>query len=348
MCMRKTFAFFSIVLLLSCGDKETDLSSDVPLKPNEFVAAFRLLDNGFAANDKEIVAMADSVNINARHLKKFIPDSIINNFLEGDKKASFRALGRIHKNDETYLLLVSIKNKLPSLFVVVLDLKNNYLASKKLYTVLKNDTYTYNLNVNREPTFFVSRETTVNEKELKYTKLGWAYNNKNFIVVVKESNERSEKITNLVNPIDTFKRDNLYSGNYAEDDRNFIAIRDGRTKQEYLFFLHTEKNDGACNGELKGEMKLTDSTHAIYMIGGDPCVIDFTFGRNSIVIKEKGSCGNRRGMDCFFDDTYAKKKEPKKKIEKSKLVKVPKTNVAQLLLQPKPKKSTKKILPLKP
>lgn len=314
--MKKIVAYFSLIFLLSCGDKQTDLSVDEPIKPNEFVAAFPLLEKNFSAFDNEILSLADSIKIHPRHLNRFIPDSIINSLADGEKKYAFHALGRIQKNEEIYLLLVSVRNKLPSVFVVALDKKNNFLASKKLYAVSKDDKYSYNLTINKEPTFFVSKEKTTSEKEFKFSKVGWAFMNKSFIAVVKESNEKNEMTSVLINPIDTFASNNKYSGNYVEDERNFISLRDGRTHLEYLFFLHTEKNNGTCVGELKGEMKLTDSTHAIYLEGGDPCIINFTFGRNAIAIKEKGSCGNRRGMDCFFDDAYAKKKESKKKVEK--------------------------------
>ena len=314
--MKKIVAYIYLILIIGCSDKETDLSIDEPIKPNEFVVAFTLLEKNFSATDKEIISLADSIKIHARHLNQFIPDSIIKSLAEGEKKYSFHALGRIQKKDEIYLLLVSVRNKLPSVFVVALDKKNNYLASKKLYSVSKDDKYNYNLSINREPTFFVSKEKALNDKEFKYSKTGWAFMNKGFLQVVKESNEKSEMTNILVNPIDTLATTYKYSGNYVEDERNFISLRDGRTRQNYIFFLHIEKNNGTCIGELKGEMKLTDSTHAVYLVGGDPCIINFTFGRNSIIIKEKGSCGNRRGMDCFFDDAYAKKKVIKKKVEK--------------------------------
>lgn len=64
-------------------------------------------------------------------------------------------------------------------------------------------------------------------------------------------------------------------------------------------------------GELKGEFKMKDATAAIYSQGGDPCIIDFNFEGKNITLKEKGSCGNRRGMQCFFDDTFTKKQETK-------------------------------------
>jgi len=54
---------------------------------------------------------------------------------------------------------------------------------------------------------------------------------------VNETNERNDKLNAIINPIDTLPRENTYSGNYVEDERNFISIRDGRTPQEYSFLF---------------------------------------------------------------------------------------------------------------
>jgi len=43
-----------------------------------------------------------------------------------------------------------------------------------------------------------------------------------------------------------------------------------------------------------------DATHAYYQQSGDPCEIDFTFKTNAIIVKERGNCGNHRGIQCFF------------------------------------------------
>jgi len=76
----------------------------------------------------------------------------------------------------------------------------------------------------------------------------------------------------------------------------------------YQFFIHFEKEEG-CTGELKGELKMKDANTAQFSEKGDPCVIDFHFEGNEISLKEQGSCGNHRGIKCFFDDTFIKKKE---------------------------------------
>jgi hypothetical protein len=107
------------------------------------------------------------------------------------------------------------------------------------------------------------------------------------------------------------------SGNYAKDKQNFISVRDGSNANKYLFFVHFER-DNNCTGELKGEMTLRDATHGYYQQSGDPCVIDFTFTSKNITVKERGNCGNHRGIKCFFDDTYKKKKESKPSLSKSK------------------------------
>ncbi|MCX6210222.1 MAG: hypothetical protein NTZ59_12190, partial [Bacteroidetes bacterium] len=319
-------------MLFSCKNKTTDLNKDAAIKPNQFIAAFKLIENGFTANDTNIFKLADTVSINHNLLSRFIPDSIVNQLIAGDKKTIFHSLGRISKSTETYILLLSVKNKKPYVSVIVFDKENKFLAEKDLLLIHNDEGYKYNLSINKEPTFFVGREKMVNDKEIKFTRTGWIFNGKNFIAAVKESNERSDKLMPIINPIDSLMKYNMYSGTYVQDDRNFIAIRDGKSKTEYLFFLHIEKNDGNCIGELKGTMQLVDSTHAIYSFGGDPCVIDFAFSNNDITIKEKGSCGNRRGMDCYFDDSYTKRKEVKKQLPKTSLITVKAVPVAK----PKP------------
>lgn len=328
--MRKIVFALTTVLFFACKDKKTNLGADAAIKPNQFISAFKVIENSFTANDTNIFKLADTVSINHKLLSRFIPDSLTERLIDGDTRTIFHPLGRIAKSTETYVLLLSVKNKKPYVSVIVFDKENKFLAERDLIFIHNDDEgYKYNLQINKEPTFFVGREKMVNDKEVKFTRTGWIFNGKNFMAAVKESNERSEKQMPIINPIDSLMKYNAYSGTYMEDERNFIAIRDGKSKNEYLFFLHVEKNDGNCIGELKGTMQLTDSTHAIYSSAGDPCSIDFTFDRNIITIKEKGSCGNRRGMDCFFDDAYTKKKEVKKQLPKASLIATPATPAKQ-------------------
>ena len=131
-------------------------------------------------------------------------------------------------------------------------------------------------------------------------------------MVINDSNEDPRK-SNVINPIDTLPRKNKYSGDYVQDKKNFISLRDSKKPNMYAFFVHFEKNEASCTGELKGEMKMKNTTTAQYTGNGDPCVIDFKFEGNEIVVKEQGSRGNHRGIKCFFDDPFVKKKDPRPK-----------------------------------
>lgn len=303
---------FLAIILISCGSNEVDLTGNTPLKPNQFFNAFKPITTSLNLSDTNLIAHSDTQKIAAKLLESFIPDSVVKKFISKDGKTMFYALGRIEKAKELYLLIATKNGKNKGLFTTVFDKKeNNFLAYKSLLQPNTNNGYFNYVVINREPTFTICHEKQSFDKELKFTKEGWAYSSGSFVVVVKETNEKLEDVP-VINPIDSFARNNALSGLYANNGKNFISIRDGKTPLQYLFFLHVEKNDGKCIGELKGEMKMTSPNQAIYNFAGDPCIIDFTFEGNSIIIKEQGSCGNRRGMDCLFEDEFGKKKEAKK------------------------------------
>jgi len=167
---------------------------------------------------------------------------------------------------------------------------------------------------------FVKKLSIVKDREwydkydLKYNLRIYAYNNAGvFTTVLTETNEeRSLNPTAVINPLDTFPRKNKYSGDYVKGKNSMLSIRDGRAANEYQFFIHFV-NDGeeACGGDLRGELKMNTENTGIFSQSGDPCVIDFTFSRNEVKVKEQGSCGNYRGITCFFDHTFNRKEEAK-------------------------------------
>ena len=116
----------------------------------------------------------------------------------------------------------------------------------------------------------------------------------------------------ILNPIDTLPTLNTFSGDYARDKKNFISLRDFGNTNKYQFFLHFEKKEGTCVGELKGLLNF-NKNQATYSEKGDPCTIQFTITGNIIKIKEDGNCGNHRNMTCYFNDSYDKKRKAKSK-----------------------------------
>jgi hypothetical protein len=311
--------YLSLLLLLtflwSCKDQKADLSGDTPVKMSDLIAVFPKLTPPYTVADTNITKVADTTRIGYKALLQFFPDSSLRAIVGNNHKITIRPVGIIEKDKESYLLInFSASKKSTHQAVFVIDKKNKYLASKEILNNSTDDDYLHSVSVNREPTFLISKEKTGKDNTLQYSKTGWVYSASSgiFMVVVNDSNENPQK-ANVINPIDTLPKKNKYSGDYVQNKKNYISLRDSKKPNQYQFFIHFEKNEGSCIGELKGELKMINAGTAIFSENGDPCVIDFTFEGNTITVKEKGSCGNHRGIKCFFDDTFIKKKEPRAK-----------------------------------
>ncbi len=303
-------AMLVVSTILGCKEKKVNLSGEAPVKPNDFIKAFAILPLPYTVADTNIAKIGDTTIISSNVFSQFIPDSALSILINTNKKYIIKPVGRIEKATDIYLLTLISQNKKLQLIAFVFNKKNQYLASKTVFETSDNDGYMHSLSINKEPTFLISKEKiTPDTKQLLFSRVGWVYSPDNiFMVVINDTNEDSKKINEIINPIDTMPRKNKLSGDYVQNKKNYMSVRDGKYPNTYTFFIHFEKKEGTCVGELKGEFKMKDATTATYNQGGDPCVIDFSFNGNDITLKEKGSCGNRRGMQCFFDDTFTKKK----------------------------------------
>ena len=94
---------------------------------------------------------------------------------------------------------------------------------------------------------------------------------------------------------------------------SFLFVTE-RMIQRSCFFVHFEKDNAECVGELKGTARMISPTKAYYKAVGNPCTIEFTFNGPAVVMKEIEGCGSYRDIKCFFEGTYPRKKEkPSKK-----------------------------------
>jgi hypothetical protein len=310
--MPKKFFYFFLITLFACGEKKLDLSGATPLNPKDFLSIFPVITSNFIAADSNFTKLSDTTKIALRAINQFIPDSVTIKYISKEKSATFYPIGKIIKEKESYLLMnIVLKHKIEMIVLVIDSKTNKYLASKFLLDNSTQDDYVHSLSINKEPTFLLSQEKPGKDNLVQFSRSGWVYTSGvGFMVVINDSNESPSK-TNIINPIDTLPRKNKFSADYAQDKRNFISLRDGKNSSTYTFFLHFEKNEGSCIGELKGDLKMKDATHGVYTYSGDPCLINFVFEENEISFKETGSCGNHRGIKCFIDDQFTRKKEPR-------------------------------------
>ncbi len=315
--MRNWLWLAVLCCVMACSEKKTDFSGNTPLKINDFNKVFKTVELPISISDSNLSKLRDTIEIGAKALGQFVPDSVVENIIPAkDQKAVLYPLLKIEKEAEYYLMLNVHRPTKDEIAVVVFSKKNVYLDYKIITSFLVEHKgsrhYGKSVSINKEPTFLVEENKMDEENVLVYEKNGWAFTENHFRLIYFDSNKKPESKT-IINPLDTLATNYVYSGDYARDAKNFISLRDFTgVANKYQFFIHFEKKEGTCVGELKGLLNF-NKNQATYTEKGDPCIIHFTISGQIIKIKEDGNCGNHRNMTCYFNDSYDKKRKPKKK-----------------------------------
>ena len=313
--MQKFFILcVALLVLADCKSKKKDLSGEDPVDINDFVGFFQDLPLPYTVADTQINRkLPDSLLISKKILSQFVPDSVYASDYGKNTNPKFYALGKIEEKDkETYLLVKAATQAKQMAYILCFDKEKNFKSAMPL---VKN-----NPNRSKSITGSIDERFVITTGESHKGADGQDYYNKNvyvyntagtFMLIKIESNEPVVP-REVYNPIDTFAKKNKLSGDYVQNKKNFVSIRDGKDAKHIMFFVHFEKK-GDCNGELKGEALLIKPGIAQYRQAGDPCVLQLVFAANKVSLSEEQGCGNYRGIQCDFEGSYVKKKEVIKK-----------------------------------
>lgn len=310
--------FLWMVLVAGCKSKKASLSGDEPVEVSDFIdffpdtrLPFQVADSNLLKREKDSLLISHSV------FTQFVPDSILSNFFGKNVKPRIFPMGK-NRADETYLFVKAVSGNKRTALVVAFDKKDQFIAAMPLLS-LDQSSATQQRGI-------IDNRYTITKSVMRKNKDGSMAEGKdvyvlnsaagNFMLIMTDAPDA--KPTELVNPIDSFSRKQKYTADYGTGKMNLFSFRDGRRNDRLSFFIHFEKNNGDCVGELKGEAIIKSPTVAEYREGGDPCVLQFRFTSSSVIVKELEGCGSRRGLRCAFDGTYPRKKETRSKGAKAK------------------------------
>ena len=312
--------FLLIALLAACKQKKkVSLSGEDPVEVSDFINFFQPVELPCQFTDSVLQKKdKDSLLISYKVFAQFIPDSVLAKTFGKGVKYKIYSLGKASSSGtETYLFAKIVTGDKKSIFVLAFDNKQNFIAGMPL---LRPDQLSSTIqSVSMDKRFTITKTVLRKNADASISEGKDVYvlntDAKNFLLIMTDALD--EKITELINPIDTLPKKNKFSADYGTTKLNMVSVRDGRKSDRISFFVHFEKNNGECAGELKGEALMKSSTVAEYREDGDPCVLKFTFTSSSVTLSE-ASCGSRRGLKCSFDGSYARKKEIKLKAAKAK------------------------------
>ena len=310
---RLGFLLFTVFLFASCKEeKKPSMSGDEQVQVSDFIDFFQTLKPPVQFGDTLLLKKEkDSLLISHKVFTQFIPDSVFRPVFAKGVKPKIYSLGKVvSKDGETYLFLKALSNDKKAMYVVVVDKKNKYLTAMTALRMDQSNITRQSLSVDRSMGItktIVRKNVDRTESEGKDVYV-FEPDSRKFILVMTDALD--EKPAELLNPIDTLSRKQKYTADYGTGKKNLVSIRDGRKNDRLSFYIHIEKNNGECVGELKGEAIIKTANTAEYRMDGDPCILKFRFSSGTVTLAEE-SCGARRGLNCLFDGTYSRMKDPK-------------------------------------
>ncbi|HEY6064345.1 MAG TPA: hypothetical protein VIV35_12090, partial [Chitinophagaceae bacterium] len=282
MAVTRKLILLLIVFALMAGcrhKKKPSMSGEEPVQVSDFIEFFQPVKLSYQLADSILPKKEkDSLLISYKIFTQFVPDSVINKIFGKGIKPKIYALGRVEEpKAETYLFAKAVTSDKKALLILAFDKKHQFMAAltglrpdasaATMQSVIMDRKYTITKTVLRK-----NANGSMSEGKDVYVLNAEA---KNFMLIMTDALE--DKPTELVNPIDTLPRKNKFAADYGSGKMNLVSIRDGRKNDRIHFFVHFEKNNGECTGELKGEALFRTANTAEYRVDGDPCILKFIF-----------------------------------------------------------------------
>jgi hypothetical protein len=296
----------------SCRHKSGGNSGEeIKVDPEDFRAMFRTMEVPIGFSDSLLSKKASDSTLPWAVFSQYISDSLVQkNFGKTGRPRLYASGKLVVKNAETYLLIKALGATKKALYIACLDKEGKFRTGMPLLVRDDESEIRYAAGIDNKYAISVSRLRKDAEGRSFFVRTVYVYNEEGvFTLIMRESNEGKPKTAQIYNPIDTFARKRKFTGDYIQDKRNFISVRDGKNNSVVRFFVHFEKDDGNCKGELRGEARFVSSTVARYIANGDPCSLEFSFSDKSVRMKELEGCGNHRDIKCYFDGIYNRHKE---------------------------------------
>ncbi|HET6768558.1 MAG TPA: hypothetical protein VFH08_14200, partial [Chitinophagaceae bacterium] len=244
---------------------------------------------------------------------QFVPDSVLTKVFGKNARPKIYIGKRVEIEKETYLFVRAIAADKKALLALCFDDGNNFKAFLPLLVQDANPATTQVSGLDRRLSFYKTISVKKTDGSIAEGKEVYIYNNEagQFLMIMTDPID--DRVKEVINPIDTLSKKNKFSADYIKDKMNIVSIRDNSKPGRINFFIHIDRNNGQCTGELKGEARFTSANVAIYRQLGDVCSLQFNFSSSSVTLKELDACGAHRGVKCSFDGSFPRKKEVKPK-----------------------------------
>lgn len=310
-----TYLLVAFYLLSACGSKKKpSLSGTDEVVISDFIESFELIKPPVEITDTSLNKKEnDSLLIANKIFAQFIPDSVLTKVLGKNAKPKIYMGKRVEIEKETYLFVKAIAAEKKASLVLCFDEDNEFKGYLPLLVPDANPATSQVSGVDRRLSFYKTVVLKRPDGSTAEGKEAYSYDNETGQFILIMTDPLDDRVKEVINPIDTLPKKNKFSGDYIKDKMNTVSIRDDRNTGKLNFFIHIDRRNGECTGELKGIATMRSATTAVYSQPGDACSLQFNFSSSSVTLKELDACGAHRGVKCSFDGNFPRKREVKPK-----------------------------------
>ena len=281
-CLLAAFFLFS-----GCGNrKKPSLSGTDEVLASDFIESFQLINPHFEVSDTSLNRKEkDSLLIGSNIFAQFVPDSVLNKIFGKNAKPKIYTGKRIDIENETYLFVKAMAGEKKTMIVLCFDKDEKFKASLPLLIQDANPATTQLSGLDRRLTFYKNIFLKKPDGSIAEGKEAYSYYEETGQFNLIMTDPLDDRVQEVINPIDTLPKKNKFSGDYVKDKMNIVSVRDATKPGRINFFIHIDRNNGECTGELKGEAKFTSNNIAVYNQPGDVCSVQFNFSTSYVFLK---------------------------------------------------------------
>jgi len=310
--MRNRYSWLlCLAFLAACHGPRPKGNISQPLTAEEFEKIFVPLSLPYTySSDSLAMPAADSLAFKVADLMRFIPDSLLHQAFRKGEKVKYFPIGSIRQDDRQWLLIKAVSTRTSAAYLCIWSRKEQYING---FTIGKtggeNSHLQWTARMEKNNQLTLRRSEEVTPTHLVTSEDVYAIQPDGSKTLVLTNSSEPVSPDQIANPIDTFPRKSKYAADYVSGKMNIVSIRDGSEAKTFRFFIYFTRDNGNCSGELDGTGKFVKPNVGEYHEKGGLCGIRFTFSASQVTIKEIGGCGAYRGISCFFDGTFTKKKK---------------------------------------
>jgi hypothetical protein len=317
---RTLVILLALIVISGCKRKKASMTGEDTVTVADFIEAFPAISLPYRITDSMMNKKDnDSLLISQKILTQFVPDTVFTKVFGKGAKPKIHSIGKASLDKkENYLLTKATLGTKKAAYIFCFDKDSKFAGYLPLLVPDQNNATQQSsmLDKNFTITKTILRKNT--DGSVSDGRDVYVFNSESKAFMLIMTDALDDKPAEIINPIDTLSRKNKFSADYIKSKKDYVSIRDTHKGDRILFFIHSEKNNGECVAEIKGEASLTSANVATYRATGDPCNLQLAFTSSSVTVKEIEGCGAYRGSRCLFEGSYPRKKEAKAKPSKKK------------------------------